>query len=432
MVRRLAAVLALVSLALAPPAAAAAAPSWQPPVTLSAPGQDAELPDLAFDPRGDALLVWQRSGPAYGIQGVTHSAGGGFGLPQTISNLGGEPQLGFDAMGSAILVWQRRNSGPGGGCSVCAEVAVRPFGGVFGLPERVAPPGAHPRLAVDAAGNALVLVRHPGGVAKPIWASYRPAAGSFGAGQKLAGGQTGVPEVAFDSRGRATALWSRGVRVQAAFARRGGAFGRTQTIAPGDLPALAVDRRGNALAVFRRGVFPGARVRVAFRPSGGRFSRPRTLSGPDAGDETDVAFDSRGNALAIWWRRNRGGGSYRVQVAFRPVGGRFRKQTISGPAARVADPQLAFDRRGNALAVWWQQGRRGARTSIQAAYRPAGRGFARPRTISAAGDGVGQIQLGFGPRGNALAVWEDLDFDGDIAPSGSRIRAAATAPSAAP
>lgn len=433
MVRRLPVALVIVLLALASPAVAVAAPAWQPPLTLSAVGQDAELPELAFDPQGRALVLWQRSGPAFGIQAVQYGVAAGFGLPQTISDLGGEPQVAFDAQGNAIAVWQRRSSGPGGGCSVCAEASFRPVGGGFGLPERVPPAGAHPRLAVDAAGNALVVVRHPGGVAKPLWASYRPAGASFGPGRKLAGGQTGVPEIAYDSRGRATALWSRGVRVQSALARPAGAFGRTQNVAPGDLPALAVDRRGNALAVFRRGIFPRARVRAAFLPPGGRFRRPQTLSGPDAGDETDAAFDRRGNALAIWWRRNRNGNNFRVQVAYKPAGRRFRRAgSISPFAKRVVEPQVAFDRRGNALALWWQEDRRTRRTRVQAAYKPAGRPFRRPQTIAGGAEGVGSIRLGFDPRGNALAVWEELEFGQSLTPTGARIRAAAFAQPAAP
>lgn len=414
---------AVVLLAAATPADAAAA--WQPPFTLSAPGQEATLPELAIDRRGNALVVWQRGDrPARGIYAAARPAGAAFGAPLEISGRGGAPDVGFDSRGEAIAVWHRHGPSPGP-CPLCVEASFRPAGGLFGLPERVPATGAQPQLAVGPRGEALVLVRHPGGIAKPIRASFRPAGGRFGGERKLGGGQTGTPRVAFDARGRAVAVWSRGVRILSAFRPRRGGFRGPHDVSGGDLPRLAVDRRGNALAVWRRGVFPKARVRVAFRPAGRRFGRARTLSGPDAGDETDVAFDRRGNALAVWWRRSPNGRNFRVQAAFRPAGSRFRKpRTIARVRRRVAEPRVAFDRRSNALVAWWAELNRNRGTWVQAAYRPAGRRFRKPRTVSRRAEGVGEIRLAFDRRGNALAVWEDLELEGFIAPTGSRIRAA--------
>jgi hypothetical protein len=413
---------------LGPVGGAAAAPGWQPPVSLSAPGQNADQPRLAFDPQGDALVVWRRFGPGHGVQAASRPAGGAFGPPESISLSGGAPQVGFDAGGEAIAVWHRRSQGIGG-CSLCVEAAFRSPGGTFGPPQRVPVAGEKPRLAVDRAGNAIVLARHPGGTAKPIHSAVRPAGGPFRSGQKVAGGQTGLPQVAFDARGRATAIWSRGVHVEAAFAGRRGTFGKPRFVGPGDIPELALDRRGDALVVWRRGVFPDARVRARYRRAGRRFGRIQTLSGPDAGDETDAALDRRGNGLAIWWRRGPRGGNFRLQTAYRPAGRRFRRaRTIAGKAKRIGEPQVAFDSRGNALAVWWRDlgGNRG--TLVQASYRPAGRRFRKPRTIARATEGVGSLQLAVGPRGDALAVWEDLEYGQGLTPTGSRIRAAAFAP----
>jgi hypothetical protein len=409
------------------PGVAQAAPGWQAPFALSAAGQDADEPALAIDRRGNALVLWRRFGSELGIQAALRPAGGGFGLPQTISSRGVDPQLGFDTRGEAIAVWQGRG-GPGG-CAICVEASFRPPGGAFGLPQPVPAAGGDLQLAVDPAGNALVLARHPGGFAKQLRYSFRPAGGSFGPREALSGGLSSSPRVAFGRPGQAVAIWSRGVRIHSAFSRRRGIFGKSRRVGGGDLPSLAVDRRGNALAVWRSGIFPNARVRVAFRPAGGRFGRPRTLAGPDAGDETDVAFDRRGNALAIWWRRNRNGGNSRVQAAYRPAGGRFgRVWTLSGRAARAGEPKVAFDRRGNAIAAWWLAGRGDNATQVQAAYRPAGRRFGKARTIGRAAEAAGELRVALAPRGDALAVWEELGLESDLLPSGSRIRAAAFEP----
>lgn len=416
--------LALAAALLATVAPARALAAWQSPFAVSPPGQEADEPDLAFDRQGNALVVWRQAAPAHGIHAVLLPAGVGLAIPQMVSSVGGAPQVGFDALGEATAVWHRRSEGRGG-CSLCVEASFRPPGSSFGLPQRVPIAGAHPELALDPRGNALVLARHPGGIGKPIKASFRPAGGSFGPERILGGGQTGDPQVGFDARGRAVAVWSRGVRVLSAFRPRRGAFGKPRAIAGGDLPSLAVDRRGNALAVWRRGVFPRARVLAAFRPAGRPFGRVQRVSAPDSGDETDVAFDRRGNALAVWWRRGRKGGNYRVQAAFRPAGARFRRaRTISRPPGRVAEPHVAFDRRGNALVAWTVEVGRGKGARVQAAFRPAGRRFGKPRTIAGA-EGVGSLQLAFGTAGDALAVWEDLELDGGLLPTGSRVRAAA-------
>ena len=420
---RVALALASVALGLAVPATAGAAAGWQPPVTLSAPGGRAREPKLAFDRRGVALVVWRQAG---GVQAALQPPGAGFGSPQTLG-AGDSPQVGFDANGDATVLWLRRGNEIGGGCSLCVEVSDRPAGGPFGLPQLVPVEGAYPALAVDPAGDALVLVRDPGGVAKPIRAVFRPAGGAFGAVRTLAGGQTSEPLVALDRRGGAVAVWSRGVHIEGAFARRGGRFGKVRFVGPGDIPQLAVNARGDALAVWRLGIPPKARVLAAFRPSGGRFGKPQRISRSDAGEETHGALDGRGNALAIWRRRDRNGHDNWVEAAFRPVHGRFGKpQRLSRRSAGASGARVAFDSRGNALAIWALRLRHDRGTLLQATYRPAGGRFRKPRTISRS-EGIGAIRLSFARSGEALAVWEDFGSAQDPDPA-SRIRTAAFVP----
>ncbi len=196
-------------------------------------------------------------------------------------------------------------------------------------------------------------------------------------------------------------------------------------VGPGDIPQLAVNPRGDALAVWRLGIPPKARVLAAFRPSGGRFGKPQRISRSDAGEETHGALDGRGNALAIWRRRDRNGHDNWVEAAFRPVRGRFGKpQRLSRRSAGASGVQIAFDSRGNALAIWALRLRHDRGTLLQATYRPAGGRFRKPRTISRT-EGIGAIRLSFARSGEALAVWEDFGSAQDPA---SRIRTAAFVP----
>jgi len=403
--------------------AIAHAAGWQPPLTLSASGDRAQEPELAFDRRGVPLVVWRQAGD---IQAVLRPPGGEFGQPQTLGD-GKAPQVAFAANGAATAVWLRNGSEIGGGCSICLEVSDRPPGGLFDPPRLIPIEGRYPRLAVDPAGDALVLVRHPGNSSKPIQATFRPAGAGFGAVRTLAGGLTSEPLGALDRRGRGVAIWSRGVHIEGAFARRGGRFGKVRYIGPGDIPQLAANARGDALAVWRLGIPPHARVLAAFRPAGARFGKPQGISKADSGEETDAALDRRGNALAIWRRRDRVGHDNWVEAAFRPAGRRFgRPRRLSRRSAGATGAQVAFDRRGNALAIWALRLRHGRGTLLQAAYRPAGGHFRKPRTISRSED-IGAIRLSFAPNGEALAAWEDFGAGSSLG-AASRIRAAAFIP----
>src|SRR5436190_1712993 len=94
-------------------APAAAAPVFEAPVDLSAAGRNALAPQVAFDGAGSALAVWERSNGSNSIvQGAFRPAGGAFGAPVDLSAAGQNafaPQLAFDAAGNALAVWQRSN-----------------------------------------------------------------------------------------------------------------------------------------------------------------------------------------------------------------------------------------------------------------------------------------------------------------------------------
>ena len=196
--RLLTAALAL-ALALLLPAAAAAAPTWLPPQILSAPGQEALLPQLAIDPQGNALAIWERSdGTNARIEAAFRPAGGAFGAPQLLSAAGqsaNEPQVAIDAQGNALAIWERSD-----GAKFRIEAAARPAGGTFGSPELLSAPGqsaSHSQLATDPQGNALAVWERSDGAKTRIEAAGYDAAGPLLAGLSIPAAAVAGRPVAF-------------------------------------------------------------------------------------------------------------------------------------------------------------------------------------------------------------------------------------------
>ena len=84
------------------------------PVDLSASGEDAHSSQVAFDASGNALVVWARSnGTNQIVQSAFRPAGGAFGTPVDLSAAGQDatqPQVAVDPSGKAVAVWQRSDA----------------------------------------------------------------------------------------------------------------------------------------------------------------------------------------------------------------------------------------------------------------------------------------------------------------------------------
>src|SRR5205085_12416416 len=81
------------------------------PVTLSAAGQDADDPQVDVNPAGEAMVVWQRfNGSSTVVQAALRPAGRpAFSAGVTISAAGQNaqvPQVAIDAAGGAAAVWR--------------------------------------------------------------------------------------------------------------------------------------------------------------------------------------------------------------------------------------------------------------------------------------------------------------------------------------
>ena len=277
-----------------------------------------------------------------------------------------------------------------------------------------APIAPRAAAAVDARGTKLVLWHSARGV-EAAAASRR---GAFGAPSAIRGSRQSMgditPQIAFDARGAAVALWSyfeprpqftdSGYKVDFEFGLRasarppGGAFERAQTLTD-DLeqhpnPDLAIDAAGTAVAVWGddRGLHAMARPRGAKR-----FERAEVLSVTDA--DPQVGTSSR-TAVATWSSRRGGRTTTRIAVA-------SRGETFGDPATlRLkglggARPVLAVDSRAKITAAWARRGRVHAATC-----NPDG-SCGETRVLSAAEEDARDPRVAVGADGTAVIAWRN-------------------------
>ncbi len=350
--------------------------TWGPVQAISQTGENAYEPDVAMDSGGTAIAVWRRlvsaSGP-WVIQSSRRPSGGGWETPTTLSaEVGGDafyPHVAVDTAGNAAASWRRND-----GSNFVVQVSSRPIGSGWSSPTTLSQSGQdawRPWVALSPNGDAVVTWRRSDGTSSVIQASYRK--GLSGAWQAAPDtiSQTGrdadSPRPAIDATGAVTVVWSRddglNTIIQSSTRPASGPWGPVQNLSEAgrdaDLPDVAVDPAGNAVAVWMR--FDGSNdiIQAATRPTGGLWQELRDLSAPGrSGTEPRVAIAANGTAAAVWSRSD--GTNLIAQVSVRSNVGptllslsipavakvktpvTFSVQTAPGPYSLPSDPVWTF------------------------------------------------------------------------------------------
>ena len=220
------------------------------------------------------------------------------------------------------------------------------------------------------------------------------------------------PQIAVDEAGDAVAVWKRSngtnFVIEAATSPAGKGWSLPSKLSDGtqnaERPQIAVDAAGDAVAVWARSNSTHLVVEAATHPTGGGWSLPSKLS-----DEAQSAFNARvaidavGDAVAVWERSN---GTHEVIEATRhPAGGNWSAPNkLSDEAQTAAEPQVAVDQAGDAVAVWDRFN--GTNQVVEAAAHPAGGGWSVPSKLSDEAQSAGEPQIAVDQAGDAVAVWE--------------------------
>lgn len=377
-------------------AAAGASPEarWLEPATLATA---VEWTDVSADERGNSLAVWTvPDGETSSLWARFRPAGGDWHEAERVSadgeNATGPIEVATGPRGDAAVVWMRWDG------TYVIRVATRPAGGRFGPPQTLGiPGGTGPHVRLDANGGAVAVWDGATGV----YAAARRPGGRFGGAQRLGSGVR--PVLATNSHGHTIVVWSDSTGVAVVDRRAGGPFATSQRIFAPDrcvVASVALNDRGDAVVLW------GERfgdVYTAFRPSGSReFGAPEELVVPEAPHNCsagEVALDARGNAIALWSIDQ--SLRFPLAAAFRPVGGRFgRAQVLSEDAGGF---DLAVAPTGLAVAVW---GRWGGDYVVQGARAgPAATAFGPATDLSEAGYNAPAPGVAMDGQGNAVALW---------------------------
>jgi len=135
--------------------------SWQTPIALSFPLQNAGLPQIAFGEGGNAIAVWQRNDGLSNIIQASKTTDGGtsWHTPINLSITGqdaGVPQIAFGEGGNAIAIWFSNNVGV-----VTIQASNTVDGGTsWQTPIILSIPGENsvaPQIAFGANGSAVAV-----------------------------------------------------------------------------------------------------------------------------------------------------------------------------------------------------------------------------------------------------------------------------------
>ena len=228
-------------------------------------------------------------------------------------------------------------------------------------------------------------------------------------------GEVCAPQIAVDRAGNATAVWKSfdGTHfiVQAKTKPIGGSWQDPENLSDdgqsADVPQIAVDGAGNATAVWKR--YNGTHVIIQARtkPFGGSWQDPENLSdeGLDA-DLPQIAVDAAGNATAVWIISD--GTSIIVQATTKLVDKSWQDpENLSDPVLNADMPQIAVGAAGNATAVWTIYD--GTHYIVQAKTKPFGGSWQDLATLSDEGLDANVPQIAVNAAGNATAVWTIYD-----------------------
>ena len=168
-----------------------------------------------------------------------------------------------------------------------------------------------PRLGVDAAGNALIVWSASDGTNSRIRLRVRSAAGVWNDVEKLSVfGQDAVdPQIAVDAAGNAVIVWTRfdgaNNRVQIRRRAADGTLSAVQTLSvagfDASAPRVAVTATGDAVVTWVLDDGANSRVQVRTRADAGVRTAIATLSSPgEDAFSARVAAEPGGNAIVVY------------------------------------------------------------------------------------------------------------------------------------
>jgi PKD domain len=344
---------------------------WNPPVTLSEASQNASYPQVAIDPQGEAIVVWERYNGSHNVvqASVRPAPGESWQTPVNLSETNHEaylPQLAIAPNGEAIAVWELYN-----GSHAFVQASVRPAPGEsWQTPVNLSETNHEaysPQLAINAHDEAVAVWEFDNGSYYAAQVSARPSGGSWQAPVNLSetGKNAYQPHLALNDEGEALASWtlfSGGKEaIQTSGRPTAGAGWQTPvTLAEGPLRFIdeaeqdvTIDAQGDAIAIWSQETSSGEVVKASARSgSGGSWQTPTVLAGSGSyTQEPRVASGPHDEAIAVWVAYTGSYTAIQASTLASPAGSWTTPQDIS-QADNAYQPVVAFNSQGDAVAAW--------------------------------------------------------------------------------
>jgi hypothetical protein len=354
--------------------------TWSAPTRLGPQGGGISLsaeaiPEVAISESGDTLAVWpQLVNSVFEIQASRYTDSMGWTTPvriDTATSTAAYSRVIYDSHGNALVLWQQLD-----GTSYHIYYTWLAAGEItWSAPARldttVGNAGSS-QLAADSHGNVVALWTQTDsaqtGAIYHVWSSVYISSTAAWVPPAVIGNDPALhaifPSVACNADGTAEALW---VLFDGSIWSDqyvpGAGWGAAELVEAGgngnQAPQMAIDPSGNVMAIWERmdSNTPTSHIRYATLPAGGSWSASAQVSATDAGtsENTEVpqiAFDTRGEALAIWSRFVNGDSTARSDVYTPGVG--WSAPVDAGNTADIDEPALAVAPNGTAVAAWQQ------------------------------------------------------------------------------
>jgi hypothetical protein len=343
-------------------------------------------PQIAMDGDGNAIAVWwQHDGTYFSIYANTYSSDSGtWGTAEEIESDNGAavypPQIAMDDAGNAIAVWFQND---GTHFSIYANT-YSADSGAWGTAELIesSDSGAatDPQIAMNGAGNAIVVWSQDDGTANSIYANiYSVDTGTWGTAELLEtddAGDAEYPQIAMDGAGNGIAVWATidapvtPYNLWANTYTAGSGWGAAELIEAdnGDAlsPQIAFDGAGNGMVVWEQSDGTSTNIWVKTYTADSGWGTPSLLETDDADAySAQIAFDGAGNAIAVWSQGNGPADSIYANTYSAESGTWDTPELLeTGDAGEALSPQIAVNSAGDAIAVWFQHD--GTRDNIHA------------------------------------------------------------------
>ncbi len=360
--------------------------------------------------QGEISRVWFVCDGDLGWQGAA---------PVGVSNTGDakEAQVALGKDGSAVAVWQQRDDAH-------YHIWARHYRTVGGWDTAVridnneSGDAVSPQVAMDDSGNVLVVWQQSDGVQESIWSSrYTPAKG-WGDSEVVENYDSGPavePRLAMNEAGQAVVIWRQNAgEDEHIWANRftpgsgwgTAAFVNIDTGSDGWSPAVAMDRNGNVIAVWV-GWYNGS-----LKPWANRFSPESGWEGAERigldlleqSDYPKIAMSEGGEALVVWEQGDEKKNSLWTNRFVPGVGWSGATPIEMQQAGKVSNLQVAMDGSGNAMLFWQQSD--GLKERVWTSYFVPEGGWGEARLMEPDRERITVgARVAMGRDGRATAVW---------------------------